>query len=228
MDIASVANSEVQQASKVAGRDLAENFDNFLMLLVAQLKNQDPLEPLSTNEFTSQIVQFASVEQEIATNTNLEQMIALQRSNQTASAVGYLGKRIEAAGDTTMLANGHAEWNYDLPDSASSVKLLVADASGNPVKRFEAPTNTGAHQVIWNGIDELGNIMPDGQYTLSVTALDSDGKKIATTTSVVGVVSGLETSGEEIMLHVGSIGIPIDEVIAILDARPTEAEATQG
>ena len=116
MEIAAAATSPAQQASSLAGGNLAQNFDDFIMLLVAQLKNQDPLDPISTNEFTNQIVQFASVEQAIATNTNLERMIALQRSNQITSAVGYLGKRIEAEGDTTALADGIAEWNYSLPE----------------------------------------------------------------------------------------------------------------
>ena len=228
MEIAAAATSPAQQASSLAGGNLAQNFDDFIMLLVAQLKNQDPLDPISTNEFTNQIVQFASVEQAIATNTNLERMIVLQRSNQITSAVGYLGKRIEAEGDTTALADGIAEWNYSLPENADSVGLLVADSTGRTVHIVSGATKMGAHQVLWNGLDQLGNPMEDGLYTLSVTALDRDGISIATEMTVVGVVSGIETSGDSVMLHVGSIGIPIDEVISILDTRPPQAEAPQG
>ncbi len=224
MEIAAT-NSQAQQASVLAGQDLAENFDTFLMLLITQLENQDPLAPMDTNEFTSQIVQFASVEQEIASNTNLERLIALQRSNQAAAAVGYLGKRIEAEGDTTALIDGYAEWNYGLPEKADTVSLMIVDELGNQVFQSPGPTDLGAHQFIWNGLDSAGNPVPDGLYTLSVTANGSDGNAIATTMTVVGQVDGIETTGDTVVLFVGPIGIPIEEVISILDARENSAEA---
>jgi len=224
MDV-SATNSQAQQASVLAGQDLAENFDNFLMLLVAQLENQDPLEPMDTNEFTSQIVQFASVEQEIASNTNLEQLIALQRSNQAAAAVGYLGKRIEAEGNTTALIDGYAEWNYGLPENADTVELMVVDELGNQIYHTEGSNDLGAHQFVWNGLDDSGNPVADGLYTLSVTATGTDGEAIATTMTVVGQVDGIETTGDSVVLFVGPIGIPIGDVISILDPPNKPAEA---
>ncbi len=221
-------NSQAQQASVIAGQDLAENFDNFLMLLVTQLENQDPLEPMDTNEFTSQIVQFASVEQEIASNTNLERLIALQRSNQAAAAVNYLGKRVEAEGNTTVLTDGYAEWNYGLPENADTVELMVVDELGNQIYHTEGANDLGAHRFVWNGLDDSGNPVPDGLYTLSINATDAEGQAIAPTMTVVGQVDGVETTGDTVVLFVGPIGIPIGDVISILDApqNPAEAEAT--
>jgi flagellar basal-body rod modification protein FlgD len=224
MEIAATT-SQAQQASSIAGQDLAENFDNFLMLLVTQLENQDPLEPMDTNEFTSQIVQFASVEQEIATNTNLEQLISLQRSNQSAAAVGYLGKRIEADGNTTVLKDGYAEWNYGLPENADTVNLLVVDELGNQIFHSQGATDIGAHRFVWNGLDDSGNPVPDALYTLSITANGSDGNSIASTMTVVGQVDGIETTGDSVVLFVGPIGIPIEDVISILDTPKDTAEA---
>ena len=224
MDVTATSN-QAQQASVIAGQDLAENFDNFLMLLVTQLENQDPLEPMDTNEFTSQIVQFASVEQEIASNNNLEQLIALQRSNQAAAAVGYLGKRVEAAGNTTVLKDGQAEWNYGLPENADTVDLIVYDELGNQIYHTQGSTDLGAHQFVWDGLDNSGNPMPEGLYTLSVSATGSDGEAIETSMTVVGQVDGVETTGDSVVLFVGPIGIPIGDVISILDAPNTPAEA---
>jgi flagellar basal-body rod modification protein FlgD len=219
MEISSVGASEAKQASVLASRDLNDNFENFLKLLITQLQNQDPLDPMSTNEFTSQIVQFASVEQSIATNTNLEQLISLQRANQAAAAIGYLGKRIEASGDTTVLVDGLAEWNYSLPETADQVSLLVTDEEGLAVFHTQGATDKGAHEFVWDGQDDSGNPVAEGPYTLSVTATAEDGKKIATEMTVVGIVNGVETVGDEPVLFVGKTGIPISEVIAILDAR---------
>jgi flagellar basal-body rod modification protein FlgD len=219
MEISSVGGNEAKPASVFASSDLADNFDNFLKLLITQLQHQDPLEPMDTNEFTSQIVQFASVEQSIATNVNLERLIGLQQANQAAAAIAYLGKRIEANGDTTALVDGTAEWNYALPEAAAQVSLLVTDEEGAAVFHTQGATDKGAHQFVWDGRDDSGNPVGEGSYTLSVTATAEDDTKIATEMTVVGIVDGVETVGDEPVLFVGKTGIPISEVIAILDAR---------
>jgi flagellar basal-body rod modification protein FlgD len=208
-----------QSKSSIAKADLADSFDNFLNLLTTQLKHQDPLSPMDTNEFTNQIVQFANVEQSITTNTNLEQLISLQQANRTASAIEYLGKRIEANGETTPLVDGYAEWNYALAEPAKSVKLTITDSSGNTVYSRSGATELGAHQLVWDGIDDDGNPAPGGNYTLTVAARNEEGKAMKPTTTVVGHVTGIETQGEDLMLFVGRSGIPLSQVIAILDSR---------
>ncbi|MGB1540522.1 MAG: flagellar hook assembly protein FlgD, partial [Rickettsiales bacterium] len=90
------ANSKANQArSKLSG-----DFDTFLLLLTTQLQNQDPIEPLDTNEFTAQLVQFANVEQAIDTNSNLETMISMQQGTQINNAVNYIGNFVEAKGNS--------------------------------------------------------------------------------------------------------------------------------
>ena len=223
MPITPIANSPAPQASVLAGRSLAADFDSFLQLLITQLQHQDPLSPMDTNEFTSQIVQFASVEQTIATNTNLERLIGLQRASQAASAIDFLGKRIEADGDTTPLVDGYAEWNYALAEQAETVTLTITADDGTVVYDRPGANEPGAHRLVWDGTDANGDPLPEGTYTLRVTARDADGAVVAATTTVVGTVSGIQTSGEELMLFVGRTGIPLSEVIAILDARPATA-----
>ena len=216
MEVSAVTTDQAQQASVIAGRDLAENFDNFLMLLITQLRNQDPLSPMDTNEFTSQIVRFAGVEQAIATNSNLEQLIALQRANQAAGLIGYLGQRIEANGNTTALADGRAEWNYALPGAANQVTLLVTNEAGRAIYSTTGATEAGAHQFVWSGLDDAGNPMPEGQYTLAVTATDPEGNSMTATMTTVGTVTGIETAGDGPVLFVGKSGVPLGEVLAIL------------
>lgn len=91
--------------------NLAENFDNFLTILITQLQNQDPLSPMESNEFTSQLVQFTGVEQQVLQNKNLEELIRLQSANQTLSAVSFIGKLVEATGDTNTLTDGEATFS---------------------------------------------------------------------------------------------------------------------
>ena len=223
MEIQAASAAASQSKSTLSRANLTESFDNFLNLLTTQLQHQDPLSPMDSSEFTHQIVQFAGVEQSIATNTNLEQLISLQQANRAASAIEYLGKRIEANGETTPLVDGYAEWNYALSEQAKSVKLTIADSSGNTVYSRAGGTDLGAHQLVWDGNDDNGDPAPDGNYTLSVTAYNEEGKAMTPTTTVVGHVTGIETQGDDLTLFVGQSGIPLSQVIAILDSRKAAA-----
>src|SRR3954451_9401147 len=91
---------------------IASNFTAFLQLLTTQLKNQNPLEPLDTNQFTQQLVQFAQVEQQITMNSSLSTLISLQKATQTSAALGFLGSTVRVEGDTARLAGGSAAWSY--------------------------------------------------------------------------------------------------------------------
>ena len=131
MEITTLGDSiNLGSAANQSITSLGGSFDDFLKILVTQLENQDPLEPLEPQEFTDQLVAFTGVEQSISTNQNLEDLIALASTNQFSSAVGYIGKTIEADGATTVLENGSATWNYSLDALASSTTVSVVDSTG--------------------------------------------------------------------------------------------------
>src|SRR5215213_9555272 len=111
MDIRPVAGATNATRSE---SQLAANFDTFLLLLTAQLKNQDPLEPMDSNQFTQQLVQFSQVEQQIHSNKNLESLISLTKASGAADAVSYLGKTLTVTDGNAALMNGQANWAYAL------------------------------------------------------------------------------------------------------------------
>ena len=104
---------------------LEEDLNQFLTLLVTQLENQDPLDPMDSTEFTSQLVQFASVEQQIKQNTNLEQLVGLQQNNQISSMVNFIDKLVEVEGQSIPLEDGQAEFTYTLPVNAKSASIII-------------------------------------------------------------------------------------------------------
>ena len=148
MPITPVTSSPVEGVATAASNRLAESFDNFLTLLTTQLQNQDPLEPLETNEFTTQLVQFTNVEQQIAANTKLEKLIGLTETAQLSAALDTLGKIIEAPGDTAALAAGEATWGYSLATTADSVSIEVFDDAGKRVATEIGETAAGAHTFV--------------------------------------------------------------------------------
>jgi flagellar basal-body rod modification protein FlgD len=208
MDVSSVS------AASGAGRSqsqLAANFDTFLLLLTAQLKNQDPLEPMDSTEFTQQLVQFSQVEQQITSNKNLESLIALTQARSASDAVSYLGKTLTLTDGTAALMGGEANWAYALDNNAASATMTILNAHGDVVYTAPAETSEGLHSFAWDGVGSNGATLPPGPYQLKVTAKASDGSSIATRIASQGVISEVDLTGSEPILMIGPLGVPISK-----------------
>ena len=215
-DISAVTGQDVANSKATsAGLGLADNFDNFLTLLTTQLQYQDPLEPMDPNEFTDSLVKLTAVEQSIATNLNLEKLITAFNANKSASVVNFIGKQIEAPGNAAVLKDGSAKWSYTLLDNAELATIKVLDESGTAVFTTSGELSTGAHDFEWDGNDNAGVPKPDGIYTIIVNAIDAEGNEVGSTTSFVGVVSGVETFDDQIVFDVGGINVPFDSVTKV-------------
>jgi flagellar basal-body rod modification protein FlgD len=190
---------------------LAANFDTFLVLLTAQLKNQDPLEPMDSAEFTQQLVQFSQVEQQINSNKNLESLIALTKARSSADAVSYLGKTLTLTDGRAPLMNGEANWAYALDNDASAATLAIRNARGDVVFTAAAETAAGLHSFTWDGVGTGGITLPPGPYQLVVTARTSDGEAIDTRVASQGIISEVDLTGDEPILMIGPLGVPISK-----------------
>jgi flagellar basal-body rod modification protein FlgD len=186
--------SAVSTASASAFSSLTKNIDTFLTLLTTQLRNQDPLEPLDTEKFTSQLVQFASVEQSIKTNSNLEALIALQSATERDSALRFVGATATVATDRVYNSGTGAKWSYSLPQLASTVSIAVVNAAGQVVASANGLSAPGAHDFSWDGAMTDGRAAPEGVYRLIVSAKGANGEALSpsveTTTRITGAVFG--------------------------------------
>ncbi len=199
---------------------LATDFDQFLKLLTAQLQNQDPLDPLNSNEFVQQLVSFTGVEQAIATNANLENLIAQNRAGQVASAVSYLGTTIEAKGDQIVLAGGEARFIYTLSENTASTSIVIANQSGETVFAGQGNTTAGEHGFVWDGRDANGNLQPEGLYKVTVSAFASDDKLLSLQTIIGGRVTRVETDEAGIHLTVNGIKVFLEDVLSVEESPP--------
>ena len=185
-DTQSLGGAEGSQ-SGAASAKIQEELNRFLILLVTQLKNQDPLDPMDANEFTSQLVSFANVEQQIHQNANLEELIKLQQSSQIAAIVNYIGTRVEAETKHTVLEDGAAEFTYSMDENAGDVTINIKDSSGTTVFVGDGETGAGKHSFVWDGLGFAGMPQREGTYTVSVTALDSgDRSELGFDTLMIG------------------------------------------
>src|SRR5947207_10974286 len=112
------AASPVTSTTKPANTRLADNFQTFLTLLTTQLKNQNPLDPLDTNQFTQQLVQFAQVEQQLKSNDQLSTLVALQKTAQQTQALAFVGMKVAVEGKTAELKDNKATWGFNVSKPA--------------------------------------------------------------------------------------------------------------
>jgi len=210
-----VAFKSSDSGSITSGASLAETFDTFLTLLTTQLQYQDPLDPMDTNEFTSQLVEFSSVEQAISTNQKLDDLIALQNDMQLNDAVGYIDKKVGADGLILMLQDSEATITYDLGGNAKKANILIIDEEGNTVRTLEADTEVGHHEIVWDGLDDDGDALDDGLYGFLVTAIDADDKPVPLVQGTVGKVTGVKLVDGEVTLEVGDLEIALSDVLSI-------------
>jgi flagellar basal-body rod modification protein FlgD len=176
---------------------LSDNFDTFLTILTAQIQNQDPLEPLDSNQFTQQLVQFSGVEQQIRTNDQLESLLSATRSSMGASLAGYLGQTAEIDAAGAGFSGDPLSWRYELGADAAAVKLSVVDASGREIFAATGEKTAGAHDFEWDGRDKDGRTVGEGAYFLAVTAADANETKLAANVSVVARITGVDLSADE-------------------------------
>ena len=213
MDISPVTAST--SAATNAATQLSSNFDTFLTLLTTQLKNQDPLSPMDSNQFTQQLVQFSQVEQQINSNQNLETLISLTKGRSATDAVSYLGKTLTVTDGSAALMNGSAHWAYSLDSDAATANLIVSDSQGRTVYASPAEKGAGLHSFDWNGEDSLGNTLSPGAYTLTVIAKNADGNTIPTRVASQGVVSEVDLTGSEPILMIGPLGVPLSKATLV-------------
>ena len=216
MEVASVSAASPATRSE---SQLAANFDTFLLLLTAQLKNQDPLEPMDSNQFTQQLVQFSQVEQQINSNKNLESLIALTKARSSSDAVSYLGKTLTLTDGTAALMGGEAVWAYSLENDASNATLYVKNMRGDVVYSAPAETSDGLHSFTWNGVGRGGATLPPGPYHLSVVAKTADGKGIGTRVASQGVISEVDLTGDEPILMIGPLGVPLSKATLLSETQ---------
>lgn len=211
---ATSGTSVVNSATGSSGTSIAENFDQFLTLLTTQLKNQNPLDPLDTNQFTQQLVQFAGVEQQIKTNDRLTSILAMNSATAVTGAMGLVGAKITADGSSSTLQNGAANWTLNAPSSGKAT-ITIKDSNGSVVHTEERTLSSGTQTYTWNGRNALGTKLPDGQYSIVIDGQDATGARMSVKTEITGVVDTVDLSTGDILLKIGNQSIPASKVKTI-------------
>jgi flagellar basal-body rod modification protein FlgD len=211
----SSSNSSSSSSSGAAG--IADNFQSFLTLLTTQLQNQNPLDPLDTNQFTQQLVQFAQVEQQLKSNDQLASLVSIEKSAQSTQALVFVGQTVAVDGSTAHFDTS-ATWNFIAP-SDSSATITISDKSGQTAYSGSFQIASGNSSFVWDGKGNDGTQWPAGDYKMTITAKDSNGKDVAISTEIQGVVDSVDLTASPPLLSIGGNNYTTDQIKRIV--RPS-------
>ena len=206
--------STAQAAGAAGSQQIAGNFNEFLQLLTTQLQNQDPLDPLDTNQFTQQLVEFASVQQQVDMNTNMQTLITLQQTTAATQALQLIGSNVTLNGNSANLSNAtgtSAAWNLNA-SAPGTAAITITNSSGQTAFTGTTTLNAGAQAYSWNGQGNNGVTWPDGSYSIAVTGTGASGQAITVTSQVQGTVTAVNMTQTPPTITVGGQNYPISSI----------------
>ena len=211
-------NQAAQGTAGQVGAGKGMTRDDFLKLLIAQLQNQDPLKPLDNQEFAAQLATFNSLDQLIGINQKLDGMQSQQLALGQLGAASLIGKEIVADGNqVNLVAGGPASIHYGLGAVAARVAIDIRDGQGNLVRVLQPGSQSAGEQsAVWDGKDAAGRTLPAGAYAVQVNAFNAAGERVAAISRTRGFVTGVSLGGDELLLEIGAIKIPVSAVKGIL------------
>ncbi len=223
----SIASDIAQQAASYTGSptastpsgnnaltSLASNFGDFLKLLMTQLQNQDPTSPMDTNQFTSQLVQFASVEQQITANASLTQLIQLTQAGELMQSSAMMGKQVTVQSDHLPLQNGTGSLTFTAP-AAEPAMITVTTDTGVKVKEVSLDAAVGANSWIWDGTNSGGQKVVDGSYKVSVMGRAMGSAPSALPFTVTGTATGVRNQNSTTQLELGGLVVDFGKVVSV-------------
>jgi flagellar basal-body rod modification protein FlgD len=222
--ISSITNATSAAAVSQTGSGDEVSKEDFLQLLVTQLKHQDPLSPISNEDFLAQLAQFSSLEQLQNINTGTQTGLLLQQSVTNSLATSLIGKEVLVGTDTLSIEGGQGvDFCFSL-GAAGHVTAEIRDAQGGLVRTLRVDgedglaLTPGEHAFRWDGRDENGEPVADGQYTISVEAVDDDGAAISVSNYLNGRVDGIRFAAGGAYIVIGEMEFTLADVVEIMGA----------
>lgn len=208
MTTVSATSSALTAAATTSQSAAKETEDRFLTMLITQLKNQDPLNPMENAEITSQMAQLSTVQGITDLNNTLMALSGQMDMTQSMQAAALVGKEVLVPGDKIALGNGVATtFGVDVVSPAANVKVTIVDGAGQPVRTLDlGMQEIGVASLQWDGLNDSGTAVPDGAYYATVAAVDAEGVAVTAGTVTSGVVKGVSYAASGLQLDLGLAG----------------------
>jgi flagellar basal-body rod modification protein FlgD len=196
---------------------IADNFQTFLTLLTTQLQHQNPLDPLDTNQFTQQLVQFAGIEQQLKSNEQLKSLVEIEKGAQATQALVYVGNTVAIDGSKAQFDKS-ATWNFN-SEQDTTAKITITNSAGQTAYSGNFNLKKGGSSFVWDGKGNDGVQWPPGTYTLTATGKDSKGNNVAISTEVQGVVDSVDLTSSPPLLSIGGQSYTTDKIKRVMRTK---------
>jgi flagellar basal-body rod modification protein FlgD len=197
MSVTSISTAAVADSTASESQSsLGLTTDSFMQLLVAQIQNQDPLEPMDSTEYIAQLATLTEVEQSVETNSQLESIRSQIAYGSALSENALIGRAVTAPSEEILLSGGSSQFSYAIDGTASAVSAYIKDSNGDTVREIDNldATSSTLHTVSWDGKNDSGETVEDGTYTVSLSATDATGSY---TTYARDTITGVEYYGDQ-------------------------------
>lgn len=190
--------------------------DQFLKMLIAQMKNQDPLQPPDATQFANQMTSFGQLEQLFNINSTLGNLASAGNNAGQFDAVSMIGKKVEAVGNQLEVGNGPSEIAFSVDKAAKDVSVRIRDNAGQTVRTFTfQDQSAGAHHYDFDGKDINGVPLPAGTYRVEVAAEDAQGQPVVADPLMLGTVTGVDFQSGVVQLFVGSRVLTMQQILSV-------------
>jgi len=206
------ASSNKTASDKTTG--IADNFQTFLTLLTTQLQHQNPMDPLDTNQFTQQLVQFAGIEQQLKSNEQLKSLVEIEKGAQATQALVYVGNTVAIDGSKAQFDKS-ATWNFN-SEQDTTAKITITNSAGQTAYSGNFNLKKGGSSFVWDGKGNDGVQWPPGTYTMTATGTDSKGNNVAISTEVQGIVDSVDLTSTPPLLSIGGQSYTTDKIKRVM------------
>lgn len=206
-------NVEQKTASEKAAADAEKKKTDFLKLLLTQLENQNPLDPMDTDEWTAQLTRYSILEQGIETNANLEVTNDLLTKNSNNTTLSYIGEEVETSSNTAPSQDGAAKWSYSIDGTARDVTLTVLDSNGNIISVEDGDISAGVHDY---ALDTASLGVEEGEpLELVIAARDAEEEALDSNVTATAKVDGVWTNDTSTFLTSGGVSYRIEDILKV-------------
>lgn len=211
--------NSAQSGTLTGGKDADELQEQFLKILLTQLQNQNPLDPVKPTEFTNQMALYSSLEQQISMNDKFDKLLGAMQSTTAGNTFAYIGNNAELATSMTVIQNKEANWKYALGQDTKALKLTVLDDQGRKVfEKDMGASSSGTYSLNLKDAD-LPDTLPDGSIlTLKIEATNLEGKSVSADIGTSVTIDGVEQSEDGVLLRAGGLIFDVEDVKKIVKA----------
>ena len=210
----SSASTGSASSSSNALSSLSSNYNEFLQMFTTQLQDQDPTSPMDSDQFTTELVQFSNVEQQVQTNSNLSQLLQLTQAQDLSSASGLVGKTVSVSGSTVPLENSKAALDFTTT-AAEPIAVSITNSAGVDVKDVTLTSGAGANSWTWDGTSNTGAQLADGPYNVSIDTSDASGNITAVPFTAAATPTAVTKNGNSISYSFGATTLDESDITGL-------------